>query len=812
MRGETYCSQESDVMIPQGLISGLLVVSIPYSEGNSCGIPLGSEAFFIQNQGQWDEEVLFFCRLGDMDCWLTHDGLVYRLVRETDPAACRILPPSDLPDTNSRLEEIVFSARFVDPSPDAVTEGEDLLPWRSNFFLHNDPDRWATGVPAYRTVTCRDIYPGVSFLFTCWSSGMKYDIVAEPGADLSRICIRYDGVVGLGLAAGGDLLIQTEWGTFHEARPIAHQEIDGRQNPVSAAYRLNTDGSFGFTVHGYDPALALVIDPPVQLIYSTYLGGSSTDYCEAMTVGQDGSAFITGSTRSSDFPVQNPFQGSFSGGYYDAVISKLSAGGSQLLYSTYLGGSDQDAAHGIAVDSQGNAYIIGSTYSTDFPVLDPFQQENAGSKDAFLAKLSPGGDQLLYGTYLGGSGSDGSYGGIAVSEAGCAFITTTTGSVDFPVLDPFQGSFQGVSDAAVTKFAARGDQIVYSTYLGSGGPDESYGIAVDDSGCAYVVGRTDSWDFPMENPYQAVPGEEYDAFVTKFTEQGDQLVYSTYLGGSSWDSGYGIAVDGERCAYVTGHTQSVDFPQVNSYQPGYGGGSDDAFMTKFTPAGNALVYSTFLGGSSTEAATGVAAGSDGGAFLTGHTHSTDFPLQNAFQTTLAGGYDAFLTRFTPWGDTIYFSTYLGGTEDDYAESVAIDGSGCACVSGITYSSDFPVLNPFQSGLSGSIDVFASRFDACGTPIEPGTSSGFTVELSIIEISPNPFATTTAISFLVADPGQVLVDVCDLAGRTMIVEQIADVPAGISTTVIDGSDLPSGVYLCRLRTGTSSATARIVLLR
>jgi hypothetical protein len=791
-----------------------LAMSLQMSTGD-LEVQSTSTAIFTENRGQWDDKALFFCRQGGMDCWFTSGGPVYRFVRETVIAE----EPSPLSDDaepgiegDAALEALVLSSTFVGASSDVVVEGTNLLGGRSNYFLGNDPSLWRVDVPSFSGVLYRGVYPGIDIRYYTGDDGLKYDIIVSPGADPSQVVIRYEGVSSVAVTDEGDMRIETAWGAIGEGLPAAYQEVGSGRIPVEVGYRLSGDGEFGFVAVEYDRALPLIIDPSVQLIYSTYLGGSSSDYLEASTVSQDGSVFLTGSTRSSDFPTQNPYQGFMGGGYSDAVVTRLSLGDPQLFYSTYLGGSGLEAAHDIDVDPSGCAFVTGSTYSTDFPIQDAFQPGNAGNADAFVTELTASGNQLIFSTYLGGLDTDGGYGGIAVGTDACIYVTGVTSSSDFPVLNAFQSSLHGVSDVAVTKFTPEGDQLVYSTYLGGEGPDECFAIEVDSDDCAYVAGRTFSGDFPVQNPFQSIPNAEYEVFLTKFTSEGNQLAYSTFLGGSSSDSGYGLAVDDDGCAYVTGHTQSIDFPVENPFQGSYGGGTGDAFLTKFAPEGNTLVFSTYLGGSTKDAAREVAVDPDGCAHLTGYTNSADFPLIDAYQTTPAGGYDAFVTRFTSWGNTLYYSTYFGGSEDDYGFGVAVDSYGCAYVSGMTYSADFPVLNPFQGSLSGTMDIFAAKFGPCGTPIDPWNPDEAPTGLSIVGVCPNPFATTASITFELAQAEQVILQIRDLAGRVILMPVNSEYPAGIHALVFDGTGLSSGIYLCRLQAGSASVTTRIVLIR
>jgi hypothetical protein len=394
-----------------------------------------------------------------------------------------------------------------------------------------------------------------------------------------------------------------------------------------------------------------------SLVYSTYLDGSNVDEAYGIAVDSAGHAYVTGQTDSTNFPTTpGAFQTSYGGGQYDAFVTELAADGKSLVYSTYLGGSGGDYGQGIAVDSAGHAYVTGFTASSDFPTTPgAFQTSSGHTWDAFVTKLAADGKSLVYSTYLGGSSQDGQdlgY-GIAVDSAGCAYVTGSTTSTDFPTTPgAFQTSYGGSGDAFVTKLAVDGKSLVYSTYLGGSGGCFGHGIAVDSAGYAYVTGRTGS-NFPTTpGAFQTIFGGELNAFVTKLAEDGKSLVYSTYLGGSGeedLDSHGSIAVDSAGHAYVTGQTNSTNFPTTpGAYQTVYGGGTyaGDAFVTELATDGKSLAYSTYLGGSSDDGGTGIALDSAGYAYVTGYTASTDFPTTpGAFQTSNpSGAGDAFVTK------------------------------------------------------------------------------------------------------------------------------------------------------------------------
>ncbi len=376
-----------------------------------------------------------------------------------------------------------------------------------------------------------------------------------------------------------------------------------------------------------------------------------------------------------------------------------------LAYSTYLGGTGGDIGYGIAVDSSGNAYVTGITNSSDFPATTGAQSTTyQGNGDVFVAKLNPAGSassssatpQLVYSAYLGGTGTD-SGAAIAVNAAGDAFVTGSTASADFPTTSGvFQSTYGGSGDAFVTELNSTGTSLVYSSYLGGTGADAGMGIAVDSSGNAYVTGSTQSPDFPTVNPLQPTNAGSSDAFVAKVNFTGSHLIYSTYLGGSSTDVGTSIQVDSSGDAYVAGFTFSRDFPLQNPVQ-GANAGTVNAFASELNPAGSALIFSTYLGGSADDRAFGLALDGSGNIYLAGSSTSTDFPTSvGAFQSSNHGQSDAFVAKLKPSGPTLVYSTLLGGSGTDQANGIAVDSSGDAFVTGFTESNDFPLQSPTQA--------------------------------------------------------------------------------------------------------------------
>ena len=714
------------------LASTTAPTSEQYVARNLVSMPLA----FTQNNGQWDDRVLFRADAGLATVWITKEGVYYQFTRrisKSDEKDLVIFPhalgyPDDLtvgasgrspvPDdrfdlTDDSVETMVIKATFVGANINLSAAGEDVMEYKCNYFLGNDPSKWRRDVPNFRSVTLKEVYPGIDLRYFGNGDGkLEYDFVVSPGVDPSQIAVRYDGAKSVSVNDAGELVVGTGWNTVVERRPEVYQ-IDGNTRcAILGTYTLRGDNTFGFTLdETYDPTLALVIDP--ALVYSTYLGGGNDDRSMSITVDNSGCAYATGSTASSDFPMQNPYDGSYNGGDIDVFVTKLSAPGDALLYSTYLGGSDDDysSINGIAVDNAGCAYLTGTTLSSDFPTQNPYDDSyNGDYEDAFVVKLSASGSELAYSTYLGGVWMDWGL-GIAVDTAGCAYLTGRTNSYsDFPTQNPYDSSANGMEDAFVLKLSASGSVLVYGTYLGGDDYDEGFAIAVDNAGCAYLVGMTWSSDFPTRNPYDSsYNGGYHDAFVVKLSASGSALVYSTYLGSSGFDYGLDIAVDTAGCAYLTGWTTSSDFPIQNPYDGSFNGGYHDAFIAKLSASGNALMYSTYLGGGGDDEGRGIAVDNDGCVYLTGKTTSADLPTPIPCGGSLRGPSDGFAAKLSASGSALVYSTYLGGGGDDEGYGIAIDTVGCAYLTGWTVSTDFPIQNPYDGGFNGGTsDAFVTK--------------------------------------------------------------------------------------------------------
>lgn len=647
--------------------------------------------------------------------------------------------------------------RVLGGNPRPKTSGIGRLGRRSNYLIGDDPNDWRIGVPNFERVLLSNVYPGIDLTYYGQRGDLEYDFVVAPRSDPRRIRLAFLGAPQLSLD-NGNLVLHMGDGELHLHEPVVYQVRDGKKVPVSGRFALAKHSIVSFEIGRYDPRRALVIDP--GLVYSSYLGGSERDGALGIAVGKDGSAYVTGSTTSIDFPVSASGLQKDTGHSHSAVfVTKLNQSGSAIEYSTYLGGSQQNVGTAIAVNESGEAYVTGSTYSSDFPVTTgTLQPHNAGDMDAFIAKLSADGSHLLYSTYLGGSGEDEAR-GLALDGSGSAFIAGVTRSNDFPVnrlrnhVNCGAGPCQ---EAFVARINAMATAVDYVTSIGGSGDTSANSVALDATGSAYITGDTAARDFPAsQGAFQTyasehsacVPdGQCADVFVAKLSSQGSVL-YATYVGGRGDQHGNAIAVDDKGSAYVTGRTDSEDFPTTSGVPRGVASSHPTtAFVFKMDPLGSKLAFSTFLGGYQEDEGKAIALDAAGHVYVAGWTSSSLFPTTaDAFQSQLNGKSAGFVSQLDENGAQLKYSSLIGGSGSDVATAVALDMVGNIYVAGSTDSVDFPLRKAVQGSLVGERNAFVAKFSAnpttIGQAVPPALTAGPIVTLS-----------TTSLQFVNQKPG------------------------------------------------------------
>jgi cell division septation protein DedD len=820
-------------------------------------MPMG----FEENRGQTSPQVSYVARGYGYTLFLCPTEAVMRLKRNEKDRSKRRHPDTTLSKTSERSDEVV-RMKLVGANPRSRAERKNQQPGRCNYFKGNDPSRWVKDVSRYSKVRFRDVYPGIDMVYYGNGGRLEYDLVVKPGADPNAIRLRFEGAGRLSLDGNGDVKTEAGGEGVVLKAPILYEEGWFGRKPLDGRFALVGKDEVRFEVGDHDRTRTLVLDPvldystylggtgeetasgiavdalgnayvvgettstdfPTQaalqssntafydvfiskidatgttLVYSTYLGGNGNEFGHGIAVDGSGDAYVTGYTNSVDFPTKNPIQSACAGNA-DCFVTKLNASGSALVYSTYLGGAYSETGSGIALDASGNAYVAGYTASDDFPTVSPIQASRAGNSDVFLVKLNAMGTSLIYSTYLGGTYSD--YGtGIAVDGSGNAYVSGYTYSDNFPTKNAYQSVRRGVNNAFVFKVDMTGTALVYSTYLGGTGNDGANAIAVDGSGDAFVTGFTNSSDFPTVSPVQGALAGTQNAFVTKFNAAGSALVYSTYLGGSASENSFGIAVDGNENAYVTGYTTSTDYPLQNAIQL-VNRGSQDVLVTKLDAAGSSWLYSTYLGGSGADVGYGIAVDALGRVYVTGNTPSTDFPTKVPLQPSKGAGfnYDGFVLRIagTPLPTATATDTATPTVTPTNTPTSLPSSSPTATVT--MTSSATPTPTP---AATSTVIPFPTPIPGC-----------FYVSLNAMKASTG---SDVAVLFCTSQNGRADLTVYNTAGETIRVLFGGPVsPGGQYQASWDGKNksgqnVASGVYLLHLKLPDSVRVAKVAVIR
>lgn len=599
------------------------------------------------------------------------------------------------------------------------------LPGKKNYFIGIDKSKWAKGVPLYSQVNYQNIYPGIDVAYKGLGEQVEFDFIVSAGANPRRIKLSFGGTRSATTDASGDLLMSSSAGDLRFRRPLAYQEsAAGERTYVDVRFVRTAKNRIGFNLGPYDKRRRLIIDPSVT--FATYFGGTTQDEGLGVATDSTGDTFVTGATNSPNFPIT---EGQEASGGFDVFVAEFDPQG-QLIFSTLLGGSQDDVGTAIAV-SDGNIqaiYLTGWTESQDFPILyDGTNYPYEAGKDGFLVELTLDGSGELGGTFLPGDQDDIGT-AVAFDDAGDAIVVGQTFSDDFilPVtsLNSLPGESQinlgnglGPSDGFIVWVAGSGTYVYFSSYLGGTGSDMATGVALDNPSQPdyniLIAGSTNSVDFPFTNSGVVQPrcgtdgncnGGLDDAFITKVNNTSDLFtpVYSTYLGGSATDDALSLAADSLGAAYITGVTNSPDFKIANPLQSTLNG-TQNAFISKLNSDGTALVFSTYLGGSGSDAGLGLAIDGDANIYVTGRTTSPDFPLQFPTQETIGGRSDAFVSVLSSGGGSLTFSTYLGGSgdEDILGGSIAVDAIQNVYLTGDTNSANFPTISPYQATIGST---------------------------------------------------------------------------------------------------------------
>ncbi len=669
--------------------------------------------FFIENKGQWPEEVLYLTRIGGLDAWITKEGVVYdfyKIKEVKDEEQSKIPLLEELDPGMEKEKEMQRYGQVVklqlQKSKTPALKPAQKQDGYYNYFLGNDERSWASYVGLYKEIRLENVYQNIDLKYYFDQGYLRYDYIVKPGGDPNEIKFELVGDDGHTIKQSGELVFDTRFGKIEQKELTLYQVVNGHKEEVNGEFVFDQKvNSFGFKIENYDKSKDLIIDP---LVYSTFLGGNLNEAAIDVVVESD-HAYIAGYTRSSNFPTTEGAYESENINYdYDVFVTKLSSDGSGLVYSTYVGGLQKDFIEGMVVES-GHVYISGETECPDYPTTrKAYDESHNGNYDVFVTKLNSDGSGLVYSTFLGGTYTDKGE-GIAV-EDGHAYITGTTGiNSNFPITPgAYDESCNEGGDAFVTKLTKDGDELVYSTFLGGAKTDRSRGIVVE-FGCAYVTGNTYSSDFPTtEGAYDTEYNGVQDGFVTKLNSSGSDLSYSTFFGGNSRQDAEDIAVE-SGCAYVTGCTYGSDFPTTEGAYDQSFNGSTDIIVIKLESDGSGLIYSTYIGGSVHDFGWGIAV-KTGHAYITGKTGSTDFPTTTgAYDESFNGSNDAYITKLNSDGSELGYSTYLGGWGSEGAVSIVVDSNDNVYAAGYTTNNDFPTTaGAYDESHNGGWDVFVTK--------------------------------------------------------------------------------------------------------
>jgi len=695
-----------------------------------------SKIYFEQNRGQVDERAKFISRGAGSTMYLAATEAVYVLPmpfagdgekgRQGDREIGRPdeIEPLGRDVSASPRQAFALRMQFVGANPAAEVSGDGELATRANYFRGNDPSRWLTDVPAFSRVRYEEIYEDIDLEFYGNAENKsQYDFIVQPNADASQIELDFAGADSINIdSETGDLLINTAAGTIKQSSPFSYQQTNGAKYAIASSYELTGTTSVRFRLGEYDRSKPLVIDPALNnLAFSSFLGGGGSDSGRDIAVDGAGNVFVIGTTSSDLFPTTSGvFDTTYNGGS-DIFVSKMTPDGANVIFSTYIGGDDTEEVASMAIDASGSIFVVGDSRSVNYPTTAGAYDAvlTGGTLDVVVSKLNATGNQLIYSTFIGDIGYELGL-GIAVDSTGNALVTGYTNG-NYPTTPgAYSTTYNGGSfDGFVSKLNPSGSALVYSTFLGGSNSDFSRAISIDNFGNAIATGSTQSGpdgngigSFPTTvGAFDATYNGGSDAFVTKINPTGNALVFSGFLGGSGYDNGFAIALDTLGNIYATGNTASVDFPvTLGTYDNTYGGsGNFDIFVTKMSPAGNTLSYSTYLGGNGTEDGNDIAVDSFGAAYVTGLGGDT-FPITaNAFDPVVSGGWDAIVSKLNPAGSGLTYSTFLGGSQGDTGRGIALDAANNVYVTGFTTSSEFPTTaNAFQTDYAGGYDAFVSK--------------------------------------------------------------------------------------------------------
>ncbi len=738
-------------------------------------------------------------------------------------------------DVGINSDLLFAQAKWID------AQGE--FSWHNNYFLGNDSSKWAPDCRNFSRVVYHDVWDGIDVEWYESKGHLEFDFVVHPGADPKQIKMVCEGLEAP-IAGGGrtllsvdsdisvtkgsrtgvsdlrlsnELSLLTSLGELRMIIPGAYQTTanGSHGNAVTAQFRLVSENLFAIDLpNGYDQSQTLRIDP---LVYSTYLGGSGVEGLTSATIDISGNPILTGSTNSINYPTTPGTIERMNAGEYDCFISRLDSTLSHLLFSTYLGGTFGDYGEEITFDSQNFIYVTGSTESDNFPTTsNAYCQTHSGFRtdDCFVLKVNSTGSQLLFSSMIGTSAQEVSNAIIVDESDSSCIITGSTGGITYPITagaytPPFNVG------AVITKFDMFLPTLLFSTYIGGTNGAEGNCITklpLDQS--IIIGGYTFSSNYPCSiDAYDTTFNGAVDAFISRLSHDGSNLLKSTYLGGTVWDGIHHLAVSQDSLIIAVGYTSSSDFPYSRNAFDSTQHGGYDCFVTIINNNLSTISYSSLYGGPSNDVAVIVQSNNSGFIDVAGYTASGNFPTSaNAFQRTFNGGAnDCFVMRFALQTPASFYSTFLGGSGGEAAYGIAELTRNRLFVFGSTSSTNFPMTTlGYDTAHNGAGDCFIAQFTIDSTSVQE--SSPLPNSTLLVKNYPNPFNATTTLSYTLLTSSRVDLRLYDITGREVSTLVQREQRAGSYRVLLDGSRLASGTYFVRLQAGSFSKTQKIVLLK
>jgi hypothetical protein len=695
---------------------------VPGRAVTAANLPL----LFAENKGQFPSDARFSARYRGINTFVTAEGFRFGLL---PPEAIRFDPKAEDPfaDRVDRPGANVFFT-FEGGSSEVAVEGENLQPTRFNYFTGPNEASWTTDVPTYSGVRHRDMYAGVDVVIGDRAGRLEYDVVVKPGGDLRDVVVRVDGAEQLRLQGDGSLLAETAAGPFLQTAPVAFAlGQNGESRSVPCSFELLDDKRFRFVAAEVAEGETLLVDP--GLVYAYMVSGSLADQGYAVDGDPVEKVFLGGRSVSNNFPVvAGSFDVTLTSGNFDGFVGKIDPVANTLVYCSFLGAAGMDYVAAVAVDGAGFLYATGQAGSSGFPsTTGAYDTSYNGQGDGFVTKFNQAGSALVYSTFVGGTAEDKMH-GIKVDAAGAAYIVGQTLShVNYPGAAT-QTIPTGVNynvgavnwNVCATKVNPVGNGISYSFRTGGNALDWAYGLTVDAAGSLYVVGGTNSSTFPTASAYDATANGNYDAFIFKVNATGSAFVFSTYLGTAGADQAFAVDVDAYGFVYVGG-IAGIGMPTTPGVWDSTGDGAD-GFVAKFDPSGLALVWCTYLGGSSTDQINGLKVDHGLRPVVGGWTNSADFPTTpSGYDTTYGGGgspAEGFLVKLTWTGSALLYGSFVGGDGNDEIDGVQLDANGWAYAAGVTLGSSAASFLPcsfFNGGACGAEEAWTAKFELPASP-------------------------------------------------------------------------------------------------